>query len=253
MDWVKEFYELQNRWLQVYLDEVDEWHRQRASALKRHAELHGQRLDSVLELGAGGGQTAVALADLGCNVTAIELLEESARHAQGLADRHGHSERIQVVRGDFYEYRPSERFDAVCYFDSFGIGTDQDQRRLLSRIAGWLRPQGFALIEVGMPWYWAAVARGISVPLGDYERRYDFDPLENRLLDYWYPIDNPQAAVHQRLRCYAPADMRLLLEGTGLQMTELQPNGAMDYSTMTFNQDVPLIACMTYYAYLTKV
>jgi len=36
-------------------------------------------------------------------------------------------------------------FDAVCYWDGFGIGDDQDQRRLLRRIAGWLAPDGRAL------------------------------------------------------------------------------------------------------------
>jgi hypothetical protein len=43
---------------------------------------------------------------------------------------------LRAIEGDFYETEPPGKFDVVAYFDGFGIGTDEDQRRLLRRIVG---------------------------------------------------------------------------------------------------------------------
>ena len=75
----------------------------------------------------------------------------------------------------------------ICYFDSFGIGTDEDQRRLLKRIRSWLKPNGCVIIEIGATWYWAGVAKGRSMDLGACYRQYDFDAPNSRLIDSWDP------------------------------------------------------------------
>lgn len=250
MHWVKEFYSLQNKWLQIYLGDVDEWHQGRAKAVLEWAKDRSAPLQ-ILELGAGGGQTAIALAQQGHHLTTIELLDDSVQHARQLAQTHHLEPQIHIIQGDFYEVElPVAHFDIVCYFDSFGIGSDEDQRHLLRRIKSWLKPNGIAVVEVGMPWYWANKARGQRMDFEGYTRIYDFDPDECRLMDYWFPTDQPELKVWQRLRCYAPADMRMLLQGTGLQLSALKPNGYVDYSKMQWVADAPLIDCMTYYTLL---
>jgi SAM-dependent methyltransferase len=246
MEWVEAFYRRQYGWIaDQYLGDVDEHHRDLAATLAR---LAGPPPRRVLELGAGGGQNAAAAADLGFDVVAVDLLAIAAEHARRLAaqPRPG---TFSVVEGDFYEVDVDGNFDVVCYWDGFGIGTDDDQRRLLRRVNTWLRPEGQALIEVYTPWYWARTA-GRTVTFGEIARRYDFNAEGNRMLDRWWPADDPGSAVEQSLRCYAPADLTLLLEGTGLVLTHVEPLGTIDEASGQYVPEAPLLQAMSYIAVL---
>src|SRR5690242_354436 len=141
MDWVAEFYTRQEELSGVYSRPVDESDREKAAAL---AELIGPAPKHVLELGGGGGQTAAATADLGYEVTAVELVEGAAKHAQELANL-SHRGSLHVIQANFYEVSLPGQYDAICYWDGFGVGSDDDQHTLLKRIAGWLGPGGVAL------------------------------------------------------------------------------------------------------------
>lgn len=250
MDWVETFYSKQNEWFGVYLGSVEESHHKRAWLVHEMAELKG--ICQVLELGAGGGQTTYALANLGHHATMIELLPDSVACAEKLAASMDKG-RMEVILGDFYKVDFEEKFDTVCYFDSFGIGTDADQRRLLKRVATWLKPNGVAIIEVGATWYWGGEANGVSMDLGGGMRAYAFDPVESRLIDRWWLPDNPDEVYYQSLRCYTPADLKLLLEGTGLQLTDIRAGGRVDYKEMEFIEQTQLEKAMTYYVKLTLV
>ncbi|MGH2640670.1 MAG: hypothetical protein ACRDGO_03110 [Actinomycetota bacterium] len=52
-------------------------------------------------------------------------------------------------------------------------------------------------------------------------------------------------AVTQSLRCYAPADLRLLLENTELDLVEVEP-----YSDQWYGEPIALDAAMVYLAKL---
>jgi len=247
MNWVKTFYTSQNDWFGIYLGAVEDSHHERAALVEAMLPQANQK---ILELGAGGGQTAIALAMLGHEVTMIELLEESAKYAQLLSDKMDVP--VRVIQGDFYEENFEPIFDTVCYFDSFGIGTDADQRRLLQRIASWLKPTGKALIEVGSSTYWGGIAKGKTMDLGDGIRQYDFDVTEARLIDRWWRKSAPEEVVYQSLRCYTPADLALLLEGTGLRIVQIQAGGMVDYEAMEFIPSATIQEAMTYYALLEK-
>ena len=54
-------------------------------------------------------------------------------------------------------------------------------------------------------------------------------------------------AVTQSLRCYAPADLRLLLEGTDLDLVEMEP-----YSDQWYAEPITLDAAMVYLAKLVR-
>lgn len=245
MDWVAAFYARQFE----LMDGAGAWeiqpaHREIARSVPKLAPPPAR----VLELGAGGGQVAAALADLGYEVVAVELVPEVAAHARDLAiaPRPG---TMRVLLGDFYEVEPGGTFDVVCYWDGFGIGSDADQRRLLHRIRAWLSPGSHALVEVYTPWYWAQAA-GRTMTMGKAARRYGFDGRGNRMLDTWWRVGDPAHTVTQSLRCYAPADLELLLAGAGLQLVAVTPGGCYDAEAGRYEPEAPLERAMSYVATL---
>ena len=221
-----------------------------ALAARVTAHLGGPR--RVLELGSGGGQFAVAAALQGHDVTALERVPLLAEHTRSLAREGGTP--LEVQQADFYTVQlPEAHYDAVCYWDGFGIGTDDDQRRLLRRVAGWLAPTGRMYLDVMTPWYWAN-ATGNAPQLPGYVRDYGFDADGCRMLDTYTPDSGgepfTQSSFTQSLRCYSPADLRLLLQGTGLTLTECWPGGSYDVQAGVWTPEVPLERAMTYAAVL---
>ena len=224
----------------VTTDDIGASQWRRADALAR---LAGPGPHTVLELGAGGGYTAAALAERGHAVTAVEWIAEAASSIRLWTDT-VRSGSLRAIEGDFYELPLEERFDVVCYFDGFGIGNDGDQRRLLRRIAGWLEPDGCALIDVMTPWYWAAQA-GREDEYDGIRGRFEFDGDGCALRYHQWPPDREDEAVMQVIRCYSPADLRLLLEGTGLRLAGLE-----SYESERYARSVPLAKAMIYLAKL---
>jgi SAM-dependent methyltransferase len=250
MHWVKSFYAEQNRQLGSYLSELNSTHTSRAELL---TEWSSSTPKHLLELGAGGGQTSIALAEMGNWVTMVELLPESVAHAKRLAVAHGVSEQMQILQADFYKLQLTQRFDLICYFDSFGIGTDADQTKLLNKICKWLAPNGIAIIEIGSTGYWANEPKGRTIDMGACTRHYDFDTVNARLLDTWTYETNPSQSYVQSLRTYTPADFALLLKSTKLKVLDIRPNGKVDFELEEFiPNNVPLEDCMTYFVKLGR-
>jgi SAM-dependent methyltransferase len=247
MDWVADFYAKQYEWA--------DWRRRwgtfdpserdlHVDAVTRHAGSGSLR---ILELGSGTGTTAAALAAAGHDVLAVELLEELAAHTQELGATVTEGS-LRAVAGDFYEIVLPGEFDVVAYFDGFGIGSDEDQRRLLRRIAGWLAPGGYALIDVLVPWYWASHAgTEEEFPNGSGVRYFDgFDAEGCRMTERMWRRGHENDAVTQSLRCYSPADLRLLLEGTGLSLLDVEP-----FTDQVYGEPCDLADAMLYLAALT--
>jgi SAM-dependent methyltransferase len=223
MEWIIPFY----GWRSVRMGPtgIFDNHRERAASIAR---LCGAGTKRVLELGAGAGGTAAAIADLGHDVVAIELEPVRAGFARDLAaePRPGS---LTVLEADNYHVALAEQFDVVGHWDSFGMGTDTDQRRLLQRIADeWLAPDGQVLLDVFNPFWWAA--RHGQIIHRDWcgmTERHEYDPIAMRFIDTWW-IDGDEAdARAQTVRCYSPADFALLLEGTGLVIRALEVDGAL--------------------------
>jgi SAM-dependent methyltransferase len=228
------------RWIPDFYDQAAEWwgpdpqapgvHEARREALER---LCGAGPLSVLELGAGSGHSAAALADAGHAVVAVELSPSRAALARQLAQapRRG---TLNVVEGDFCTVELAGPFDAVACWETFGLGPDADQRRLLRRIATeWLDPGGRALVDVYNP---ARPARdagteerlaplpGVPGSVEMFERCH-FDARHCRWIDEWVPVGAPEQALAQSIRCYSPSDLALLLEGTGLALLQIEVDG----------------------------
>lgn len=241
--WVEPFYSFQSRW--VGLGPASDDDIARLEAIHRHA---GSGPHRILELGCGGGQAAFLAATVGHDVTGIELAPERAANAQALAAM---ARSMAVIAGSFYEVELDGAFDLVLYWDGFGVGEDDDQRLLLRRVRDWLAPHGSALIDVYSPWF-AAASVGREMEFEGARRRYEFEPEGNRWLDTWWPEGAPEQAVTQSLRCYAPADFRLLLEGTGLELRGVDPGGGPD-GLGGWTQKTTLGRCFSWQATLGRL
>jgi SAM-dependent methyltransferase len=225
MDWVAGFYSRTGQWWGPAEGHVTERDHRRVALVHEHAGTAPKR---VLELGCGYGTTAAALANAGHRVTAVELTDR-AQHAHRFAAE-PHPGSLTVRQDDFYAVALAGRFDVVCYWNGFGVGSDADQRRLLRRVAAeWLRPDGVALIDVFNPFVWARWNGDEEHRTPDPERGYrhelrertTFDPVTCTAVDTWWDVTRPDEAVTQILRCYTPADLTLLLEGCGLTLTAI--------------------------------
>lgn len=242
----RSFYELQEEMSGAYSGPPTAGHRAKAALVPPHCG----RSRHVLELGAGGGQMAVATAELGFAVDAIELTPALAEHARELASTVGMS-LVNIIEGDFYVAALDRRYGAVTYWDGFGVGADSDQERLLRRIRDWLADDGRALIDVYTPWYWSRVA-GHEMTFEDARRRYDFDAETSTMIDTWWRDGARQEGVSQRLRCYAPDELTPLLAGAGLSLETLVPGGAVGYEQAIYKEPVALGEAMSYTAVVTR-
>lgn len=225
MHWVRDFYSRTGVWWGPAEARITDRDHQRVALIHQHTGAGPSRL---LELGAGYGTTATATAQAGHAVTAVEI-SDRADFAHDLTDDLGPGS-LTLVKDDFYRVELADQFDVVCYWDGFGVGSDADQRRLLRRIATrWLGPGGAALIEVYSPFVWARwdgdEEHKLPMPDLGYEyelfERTTFDPVTCTATDTWWDAAHPDEKITQWLRCYTPADLALLLTGTGLEISAI--------------------------------
>ncbi|MBP1970287.1 cyclopropane fatty-acyl-phospholipid synthase-like methyltransferase [Virgibacillus natechei] len=246
MEWIHQFYEKQFQLMKGNGSGIEANHEEKLNKVETFAD---RPFRSILELGAGSGEFSVTAAKRGYNVTAVELVPTLVKHMRKLQQEYVLKGKLSTVCDDFYQLELSETYDVVCYLDGFGIGGDQDQRRLLKRISEWLNSDGCALIDIYTPWYWSSNA-GQEMKFGSASRKYNYDFAGSRMLDTWFDSDNKQ--ITQSLKCYSPKDLQLLLETTGLKLVDIQPGGAMDYETWEYWENAPLGEAMSYMAKLVK-
>ncbi|SET17828.1 Methyltransferase domain-containing protein [Oceanobacillus limi] len=248
MKWISNFYQKQYEWWNTLTSKNTE--ELQDELVEKMEQFMDQPSKKILELGGGNGQFAVTAAKHGYDVTVIELISECVEHTTKLAKKHHVESNLRAIQGDFFEVELKEKFDVICYWDGFGVGTDGDQKVLLQRISEeWLKPNGTTLIDIYTPWYWAKTA-GEEMTIEGISRKYDFDAIECRMLDTWWKTDEPTTKVSQSLRCYSPADLNLLINELPLQLQHCEPSGAMDYEKWKYQTKVPLGQAMSYMAKL---
>jgi SAM-dependent methyltransferase len=254
--WIKGFYTQAGIWWGAEPHDDPGDHKVRVATVER---LRGPGKWRVLDLGTGSGFTAAAFADAGHAVVGVELNPTDIAYAQDLlaVPRPGS---LSIVEGDYYTVELDGRFDVVCWWQGFGLGSDADQRRMLRRIAHeWLAPGGCALIDIYSPARFARHA-GKAVRLAalqgvpgsvDMIERFHFDPVYSRWIDEWQPVADPDKALAQTVRCYTPADLLLLLEGTGLALRRIELDGReIDFSGNRITLSEELLEAWAYLAQL---
>ena len=224
MDWINEFYSTTGEWWGGAESATTESDENRAKIIKRICPTS----KIVLELGCGYGNTAAATASAGFDVVANELSDRIKFAKKFKNEKYIGS--LKFVKGDFYTTELGKNYDVVAYWNGFGIGTDMDQRRLLKRICDdWLADNGRALIDIGNPFVRSSWAGEVEHKDASPERGYhhtideviDYDPVHNRFIDTWWESKSPDKKFTQTIRNYTPADLVLLLEGTGLKIESI--------------------------------
>ncbi|MXY47731.1 MAG: class I SAM-dependent methyltransferase [Gemmatimonadetes bacterium] len=248
MDWVLDFYSRQHAALaHEGAEDSAAYCARKMSVINRLIPNTGTTL---LELGAGNGMNAIACANLGFSVTALELIPECCErikeHLSSIGTNRGS---LRVIQGDFFRVDLIDRFDLVTYWDGFGTGTDEDQIRLLNRISNWMKPNGRVLIEVYSPLY-ASKSTGRKVQFKTCARIYDFDAQNARWLDTWTYDDG--TSLTQSLRTYLPPDLRLLLRTTDLDIEHIETRDAWDWETESLAKTAPLESAISYVVCLKK-
>ena len=96
---------------------------------------------SVLDAGCGTGDTAIFLAERGCNVTGIDFLDVPIQRAKQKAAERGVPATF-LVKDAMTLKDWSERFDAVIDSGLFHVFSDEDRRRYVEGLATVLKPGG---------------------------------------------------------------------------------------------------------------
>ena len=99
----------------------------------------------VLEVGTGSGYQAAVLAEMGCTVYSIEIIEALAQQSREILEAEGYGERVVVRAGDGYHGWPDQApFDAVIVTAA--------APRLPSSLLEQLKVGGRLVIPVGDVW-----------------------------------------------------------------------------------------------------
>ncbi|MFF1991847.1 class I SAM-dependent methyltransferase [Bacillus mycoides] len=233
---VKEFYQKQFE-LSNYDINTESWLEQVAKEVQEQV---GHPFQTILELGAGNGGFARAMSKLHVRMTTVELVSELVSFAK----EHSSSD-IAIHCGDFYQINFEEKFDVVSYLDGFGVGTNDEQLFLLKRIKDWMKEYGCALIDIYQPLYWKKVS-GQEMPLSSAMRKYEYDSINERMLDHWWNPNQPNEIVTQSLRCYTVEEISDLCDEANLNIVAIFPGGAFDFEKSRYKEQASLHECLSY-------
>lgn len=217
--WCAGFFDMASTWWpRADTNELD---RQRARLLR---EIAAPGARSLLEIGCGDGSSAAAAATAGFDVTAVDVSGTRISAAQELAaSAMARDARLRFVCGDIYTVTLEAPFDVVCYWNGFGVGSDDDQRFLLHRVATeLLRPGGMLVLDVYAPWRWASI-HGHREVYSSIVCDSEFDPLTSTFIERWWHRDEPGTVISQYGRCYSPQDFILLIGGLDLELVDIRP------------------------------
>ncbi len=156
----------------------------------------------IVEFGAGWGNLTIQLAQMGYQVTAVDVepnfTELIQRRAAALCVA------ITVVQQQMLEFEPTEQYDAAIFFESFHHCTDH--LRMLNRLHAILRPDGqvfFAaepIIDFPLPWGFVR-ADGLALwsirRMGWFELGFDNSYFLRTLLRFgWSPHRHTNGVSH---------------------------------------------------------
>lgn len=176
----------------------------------------------VLELGVGSGRLALPLADRGVDVHGIDA---SAAMLEALAAKPG-AERITTTLGDMAALEVADvgpfAVVFVAFNTLFNLGTVDEQRRCLQRVAALLAPAGCFVVEAFVPPDSGGAASGVVTPrhitADDVVLTVSrHDPAEQTITGQHVHIT--EAGIRLRpwhLRYAAPAELDALAAEVGL-------------------------------------
>lgn len=226
-----------------YLDAADYEHtyRRRRTDVRFYVELAARRrASSVLELGAGSGRVARALARAGVEVVAVEALAPMIEHARARLEDETKAvrARVQLVERDLRKVRLRRRFPLVIApFNVLShLYTRADFEAAMKTVAAHLTPRGRFVFDVPMPDMRAFVRDPMRPykcpPVRDLERNVIVESAESFAYDAAAQIqlvttmahdrDRPETAHLLALahRQFFPRELEALLHYNGFSIEE---------------------------------
>jgi SAM-dependent methyltransferase len=179
--------------------------------------------EAVLDLCCGQGRHSVVLAEMGMNVTALDLSAQYLELAKRAAQQRNVS--IEAVHADMREIPREVRYDAIVnMFSSFGyLETEVEDARVLESIYRALKPGGRVLLDLlNRDWVvdnyiqndWHEDADGTI-----YLEHRELDLLTSRNHVTFMAI-RPDGTRHDigghHIRLYTLSEIRGMLEAAGL-------------------------------------
>ncbi|PJE11728.1 MAG: SAM-dependent methyltransferase [Mycobacterium sp.] len=174
---------------------------------------------SVLDLGAGTGRVADALALLGHRVTAVDDSREMLAHVRN----------ARTVQSRIEDVRLNERFDAVLLMSNLiNYPTPILRRSMLATVAHHLAPNGQAIIQ------WAPPSLLASRPTG-WTKTLSFDAVQTTLTirsnrggittgEFVLAVDGRSWRQSLILQRVSPDTVRADLARAGLVLTTVDPD-----------------------------
>jgi SAM-dependent methyltransferase len=186
----------------------------------------------VLELGCGGGQLTVGLAERGATVTGVDLSTEQLEFARALTADHGVDDAISLVHGDVTDLPvDDERFDVAC--NAFVFQWVDDVESCFEEVYRVLRPGGRFAFSTPHPSY-----RLLDPETGTVEESY-FDT--GRHVRETAP-ERPDLVTYRN----TVADYHEALRAAGFEVTALLEPGSPDpedYEPGPWGQKRPELLC----------
>lgn len=183
----------------------------------------GQR---VLDVPCGKGRLTIPLAQMGLEMTGVDLTAAYLRKARRLAQRAGVA--VRFVRSDMRSIDFDGEFHAAFnWFGSFGYFSDEDNLECLRRAFRALRPGGRFLVEgINKSWLLAHFRARAEQILGGvhivYEHRWD--AKTSCVSSTWTMSKGGKTERHHvRMRIFNGAEMRALLRTAGFRDVMLHP------------------------------
>lgn len=184
---------------------------------------------SVLDLCCGMGRHSLALAEVGYQVTGVDLSEVLLREAK-INDTEG---QIEFIRADMRSLPIERKFDAIVnLFSSFGyFEEDREHLQVLKEIKRLLKPNGKFIIDFLNPAYTIAHLVPESQRVDEGQRIVEKRSIENGFVKKQITITDihyeglhgkqPERHYLERIRLYSSDDFRSLLSQAGLTLTAI--------------------------------
>src|SRR5699024_2835195 len=161
----------------------------------------GKPIETLLELGSAASSSSRAVSNKVCQITTVELvanLVEKAKEVNPVI--------INTITGDFLEIDLQITYDAIIYIDSFVVGDDSAQLKLLKNIKQWLKKDGCGLIDIYQPEHWKKADK-IEMyvhpeNMPNIKIRYTYDYKNDVMIDTWWREGEEETKQYQYLKCY---------------------------------------------------
>jgi ubiquinone/menaquinone biosynthesis C-methylase UbiE len=189
----------------------------------------GQR---VLDCPCGQGRLTIPLAEMGLEMTGLDITASFLR--QGRADAGRHGLKIRFIRQDMRKIEFDGEFDAVLnWFTSFGYFNERENLEFCRRVRQALKPGGQFVIEtMNKSWLHRhvqtahdEVKNGVRIV-----SRCRWDARTSRIHNVWkLSRGHRSETLHFNLRIYSGPELRALLRQAGFRDIRLYahtPKGA---------------------------